>query len=79
MRILLSNDEGVFAQGLPDIPFGAIKAIEVSRQGRRHRAETMVKDNDPVGKEQDAEHRTDFHAVANDYCSVTPLSVDMTA
>ena len=33
----------------------------------------------PAGSEQDAGPGTDFHAVANGYCSVTPLSVDMTA
>ena len=74
---------------VPDIPYSQIKGIEVTRQGRRHRAETMVKDSDPfgntiywygrVGKEQDAGPGTDFHAVANGYCSVTTLSVDMTA
>ena len=33
----------------------------------------------PAGAEQDAGDGTDFHAIANGYCSVTPLSVDMTA
>jgi 5'-nucleotidase len=49
----------------------------------------MVKANDAfgreiywygaVGQEQDAGPGTDFYAVANGYCSVTPLGVDMTA
>ena len=56
---------------VPDIPYDELKGIEVTRQGRRHRAEPMF--------EQDAGPGTDFHAVANGYCSVTPLSVDMTA
>lgn len=74
---------------VPDVPSDELKGIEVTRQGRRHRAESMVKDQDafgreifwygPVGQEQDAGPGTDFHAVANGYCSVTPLSVDMTA
>ena len=74
---------------VPDIPYDEIRGIEVTRQGRRHRAESMVKDTDPfgrevfwygpVGTEQDAGPGTDFHAIANGYCSVTPLSVDMTA
>lgn len=74
---------------VPDVPFEQLKGTQVTRQGRRHRAETMVKDTDPfgreiywygpVGQEQDAGPGTDFHAIANGYCSITPLSVDMTA
>lgn len=74
---------------VPDVPYDALKGIQVTRQGRRHRAEPMIKDSDPfghtvywygpAGAEQDAGEGTDFHAVANGYCSVTPLSVDMTA
>ncbi len=74
---------------VPDVPYEELKGIQATRQGRRHRAETMVKSQDPwgrdiywygpVGTEQDAGPGTDFYAVANGYCSVTPLSVDMTA
>jgi 5'-nucleotidase len=74
---------------VPDLPYEQLKGIQVTRQGRRHRAESMLKTKDPhgrdifwygsVGSEQDAGPGTDFHAVANGYCSVTPLSVDMTA
>ena len=74
---------------VPDVPYDELRGIRVTRQGSRHRADTMVKDKDafgreiywygPVGEEQDAGPGTDFHAVANGYCSVTPLSVDMTA
>ena len=74
---------------VPDVPYEELKGIEVTRQGRRHRAEPMIEDTDPfgrtvfwygpAGKEQDAGPGTDFHAIAEGYCSVTPLSVDMTA
>lgn len=74
---------------VPDIPYEALAGIKITRQGRRHRAEGMVKALDPFGREiywygpagaeQDAGPGTDFHAIANGYCSVTPLSVDMTA
>ncbi len=74
---------------VPDLPYEQIAGIEVTRQGRRHRAESMVKSQDPygndvywygpVGSEQDAGPGTDFYAIANNFCSVTPLSVDMTA
>ncbi|MDN4503848.1 5'/3'-nucleotidase SurE [Alteromonadaceae bacterium BrNp21-10] len=74
---------------VPDLPLADIKGIQVTRQGRRHRAESMQKSQDPhgrdiywygrVGAEQDAGPGTDFYAIANGYCSVTPLAVDMTA
>lgn len=74
---------------VPDVAPEKVKGIKITRQGRRHRAEGMVKDTDPFGREiywygpagaeQDAGPGTDFHAIANNYCSVTPLSVDMTA
>ncbi|GAC16785.1 5'/3'-nucleotidase SurE [Aliiglaciecola lipolytica] len=74
---------------VPDIPYEQLAGVEVTRQGRRHRAESMVKDTDPqgnevywygaIGQEQDAGPGTDFYAVAHNRCSVTPLSVDMTA
>ena len=74
---------------VPDVPYTSLNGIKVTRQGRRHRAEGMVKTQDPFGRtifwygpagaEQDASEGTDFHAIANNYCSVTPLDVDMTA
>ncbi|HCA75001.1 MAG: 5'/3'-nucleotidase SurE [Pseudomonadota bacterium] len=74
---------------VPDLPYEELAGVKVTRQGRRHRAESMVKAKDafgrpiywygPAGAEQDAGPGTDFHAIAHGYCSVTPLSVDMTA
>ncbi|MBU3021142.1 5'/3'-nucleotidase SurE [Aestuariibacter sp. A3R04] len=74
---------------VPDIPYDQLAGVKVTRQGKRHRAEAMVKSTDafgreiywygPAGAEQEAGPGTDFHAVANGFCSVTPLSVDMTA
>ena len=32
----------------------------------------------PAGAGQDAGEGTDFHAIANDYVSVTPLQTDLT-
>lgn len=74
---------------VPDVPYDELKGIKITRQGRRHRAEGMVRSEDafgrtiywygPAGAEQDAGEGTDFHAIANGFCSVTPLSVDMTA
>lgn len=74
---------------VPDIAIDELKGIQVTRLGHRHRAESMNKMQDPwqrdiywyglLGEELDGGEGTDFHAVANGYASVTPLSVDMTA
>lgn len=74
---------------VPDIPLSELKGIKVTRLGHRHKAEAMEKKQDPwgrdiywygiLGEEQDAGEGTDFHAIANGYASVTPLTVDMTA
>lgn len=74
---------------VPDRPYAQLKGMQVTRQGRRHRAESMVKSQDPfereiywygkVGQQQDAGEGTDFYALSQGYCSVTPLTVDMTA
>lgn len=74
---------------VPDIPLSEIKGIKVTRLGHRHKAEMMKKMKDPwqrdiywygeLGEELDGGEGTDFHAVANNYVSVTPLTVDMTA
>lgn len=74
---------------VPDVPINELKGIKVTRLGSRHQAEAMEKQQDPWGRdiywygllgvEQDASEGTDFHAIANGYASVTPLTVDMTA
>lgn len=83
----LSSNE-ILNVNVPDLPASQIKGIKATRTGRRHRADTMVKDTDPfgkeifwygkIGKESDGGDGTDFDAINNAYCSVTPLSVDMT-
>jgi 5'-nucleotidase len=74
---------------VPDIPLSQLKGIKVTRLGHRHKAEAMLKQKDPwqrdiywyglLGKGLDASDGTDFHAVADGFASVTPLTVDMTA
>lgn len=74
---------------VPDLPYDQICGFEVTRLGRRHKAEVMTKEQDPwgrdiywygkLGKELDAGVGTDFHAVNNGNVSITPLSIDMTA
>lgn len=73
---------------VPDLPESAIAGIEVTRLGKRHKAEAVVKGRNPrdqtiywigaAGDAQDAGPGTDFHAVANNVVSVTPLQIDLT-
>lgn len=74
---------------VPALPLSELKGIQVTRLGRRHKAETMTSTTDPwgraiywygsLGPELDAGEGTDFYAIANGYASVTPLQIDMTA
>jgi len=73
---------------VPDIPPEQLQGMEVTRLGKRHKAEPVVRATNPngetvywvgpAGKAQDAGEGTDFHAVANRRASVTPLQVDLT-
>jgi 5'-nucleotidase len=74
---------------VPAIAINELKGIQVTRLGRRHKAETMTSTTDPwgraiywygsLGPELDGGEGTDFYAVANGYASITPLQIDMTA
>ena len=73
---------------VPDIPYSELKGHRITRLGTRHSAEPTIKQHDPrgepiywigpPGKEADNGEGTDFHAVANQYVSITPLRVDIT-
>ena len=73
---------------VPDVPLSALRGIRVTRLGRRHKAEPVVRAVTPrgetvywvgaAGEAADAGEGTDFHAVANNYASVTPLQIDLT-
>jgi len=73
---------------VPDVAPDAIKGIDVTRLGKRHKAEPVIKAETPrgdigywigaAGDAQDAGPGTDFHAVANGRVSVTPLQIDLT-
>lgn len=88
----LSNDplpaDTILNVNVPDVPIDRIAGIEATRLGRRHKAEPVIKANDPHGQaiywvgapgaEADAGPGTDFHAVRNNFISITPLHVDLT-
>lgn len=74
---------------VPDLPYNELKGIKLTRLGNRHRADTIIPDKDPKGRQvywlgplpsgQDIGEGTDFHAVEHGYVSVTPVNVDLTA
>jgi 5'-nucleotidase len=74
---------------VPDVAASDLGEITVTRLGRRHMAEPVIKTNNPrgetvywvgpVGSAQDAGEGTDFWAIANNKVSVTPLMIDLTA
>jgi 5'-nucleotidase len=73
---------------VPDLPFDHLQGVAVTRLGKRHKAQPVVKAKNPrnetvywvgaAGQARDAGVGTDFHAVAGDYASVTPLQLDIT-
>jgi 5'-nucleotidase len=73
---------------VPDIPFEQIKGMRVTRLGKRHKAEPIIKSATPrgetvywvgaAGSAQDAGEGTDFHAVEQGMVAVTPLQIDLT-
>ncbi|MDX1635324.1 MAG: 5'/3'-nucleotidase SurE [Marinobacter sp.] len=73
---------------VPDVPWEELAGIRVTRLGHRDRAEGAVAMTCPRGKERywigaagegsDAGPGTDFHAIRENYVSITPVHVDMT-
>ena len=73
---------------VPDVPVKELRGMEVTRLGSRHLAEPVVRGKDPrghelywvgpAGPESDAGPGTDFHAIANNFASITPLTFDLT-
>ena len=73
---------------VPDVAPAELGGIEVTRLGRRHKAEPVVKLKTPRGETAywigpaggaaDAGPGTDFHAVQSRRVSVTPLRMDLT-
>jgi 5'/3'-nucleotidase len=73
---------------VPDAPYERLRGTAVTRLGKRHKAEPVVKSTTPrgdvvywvgaAGGAQDAGEGTDFHAALNGMVSITPLQVDLT-
>jgi 5'-nucleotidase len=73
---------------VPDVPYDNIQGVEVTRLGKRHKAEPVVKAKNPhgepvywvgaAGKAQDAGEGTDFNALSRQCVAITPLQIDLT-
>jgi len=73
---------------VPDIARAEVKGLRITRLGRRHRAEDVIRAKSPrgetiywvgaAGAAADAGDGTDFYAVEQGYVSVTPLQIDLT-
>jgi 5'-nucleotidase len=73
---------------VPDVPREQLQGREITRLGKRHKAEGVVKTTNPrgqtvywigaAGEAQDAGPGTDFNAVAAGRVSITPLQMDLT-
>ena len=73
---------------VPDIPNADLKGMEVTRLGRRHKAEPVIKMTSPrketvywigaAGAAADAGPGTDFNAIERGVVSITPLQIDLT-
>jgi len=73
---------------VPDVAQSALQGMAVTRLGRRHKAENVIRTQNPrgetvywvgaAGAAADAGEGTDFHAVEQRRVSVTPLQIDLT-
>jgi len=73
---------------VPDLPAEEIRGIKLTRLGSRHQSTNAIGAASPrnetvfwigpAGDINDRSEGTDFHAVAEGYVSVTPITIDMT-
>ncbi len=73
---------------VPDIPYAQLTGTEITRLGRRHKAEPVVRMTSPrretvywigaAGAAADAGPGTDFYAIEQNRVSITPLQIDLT-
>jgi len=73
---------------VPDVPYEMLQGTRVTRLGRRHKAEPVVKQVSPrgdtvywvgaAGAAADAGAGTDFSAIDQGCVSITPLQIDLT-
>lgn len=82
------NEPVLLNVNVPDIPLEELQGIELTRLGRRHKAEPLVQSVSPrneavywigaAGAAADAGPGTDFNAIERGFVSITPLQIDLT-
>ena len=83
------NEPVLLNVNVPDVEPAALRGIEVTRLGKRHKAEPVVRMQTPRGETAywigpaggaaDCGPGTDFHAIEHGRVSVTPLRMDLTS
>lgn len=73
---------------IPNLPYDKLKGAQATRLGKRHQSQPVIRQESPrgetiywigpAGDARDSSEGTDFHAVAHDFVSVTPLQLDLT-
>ena len=73
---------------IPNLPYDALGQWRVTRLGKRHPSQPVIRQSNPrgepiywigaTGEALDASEGTDFHAVAGGHVSITPLQLDLT-
>ena len=73
---------------IPNCHYADMKGVQVTRLGKRHQSEPVIKSTDPrgnpiywigpSGQARDGGAGTDFFAVSQGFVSVTPLQIDLT-
>src|SRR5262249_31302098 len=89
-QVLAVRAEGPYLRNvnIPSRPDADALPRRITRLGRRHASEPVIRQNNPrgepiywigpAGDAREAGEGTDFHAVANGSVSITPLQVDLT-
>jgi len=73
---------------VPDVPYDQLNGKVITRLGKRHKAEPVIKLNTPrgetvywvgaAGAPNDGGEGTDFYAIAHNQVSISPIQVDLT-
>jgi 5'-nucleotidase len=73
---------------VPDVPLNEIKGQQITRLGKRHKAEPVIQLQTPrgetvywvgaAGQPNDGGEGTDFYAVEHGFVSISPIQVDLT-
>ncbi len=73
---------------VPDVPYDQLRGNQITRLGKRHKAEPVIQLQTPrgetmywvgaAGQPNDGGEGTDFYAVAHNQVSISPIQVDLT-